>query len=106
METYEIIDKIEKMRRERGWTSYRLAEEACIAHSTLFNMNTRKTLPSLTTLGCICDAFGVTLSEFFSDGNTDSLTQDEKTLVKGYRKLSYQKKLAVRNLVEGLQESL
>ena len=103
METYEIIDKIETMRKERGWTSYRLAEEACIAHSTLFNMNQRKTLPSLTTLGSICDAFGVTLAEFFSDGNTDALTHDEQSLIKNYRKLSYQNKQAVRNLVEGLK---
>ena len=103
METYEIIAKIETMRKERGWSSYRLAEEACIAHSTLFNMNTRKTLPSLTTLGCICDAFGVTLSEFFSEGETDALTTDEHALIKGYRKLSYQNKQAVRNLVEGLK---
>lgn len=103
METYEIIDKIEAMRKERGWSSYRLAEEACIAHSTLFNMNTRRTLPSLTTLGCICDAFGVTLAEFFSEGDTDALTQDEQSLVKSYRKLSYQNKQAVRNLVESLK---
>ena len=68
MEAYEIIGRIERLREERGWTIYRLAEEACIAQSTLFNMNTRKTLPSITTLSCLCDAFGITLSEFFSEG--------------------------------------
>ena len=64
MEAYEIVEKIEKLRKERGWTYYRLAEEACLSQTTLLNMRVRGTLPSVTTLAGICDAFGITLAEF------------------------------------------
>ena len=99
MEAYEIIAKIERLRKERGWSTYRLAENACIAHSTIFNMNTRRTLPSITTLSCLCDAFGITMADFFSDGEGEVLTQEEKQLVENYRKLSYKNKTAVRTLI-------
>ena len=104
MEAYEIIGRIERLREERGWTIYRLAEEACIAQSTLFNMNTRKTLPSITTLSCLCDAFGITLSEFFSEGaEPERLAQDEKRLIGDYRKLTQKNKRAVCALVNDLK---
>lgn len=102
MEINEIVEKIEALRKERGWTAYKLAEEACVAQSTLFNMRTRGTLPSITTLACICDAFGISLAEFFSDDNNDHLTIDERELIEMFRKLSYQNKKAVKSLVEGL----
>ena len=104
MEIYEVNAKIEKLREERGWTAYKLAEEACVAQSTLFNMRTRGTLPSLTTLSCICDAFGITLADFFSDGQTDYLMTEERELLSKYRKLSHVNKRAVNALVCGLEE--
>ncbi len=103
MEAYEIIEKIEKLRLDRGWTYYRLAEEACLSQTTLFNMRARKTLPSITTLAGICDAFGVTLAEFFSDETATSVTADEQALLCAYRKLSYANKKAVRTLLENLE---
>lgn len=63
----EVLEKIERLRKERGWSIYKLAEEACLGQSTISNMFTRKTLPSLFTLNQICEAFGITLSEFFEE---------------------------------------
>ncbi len=104
MQAYEIVEKIEKLREERGWTYYRLAEEACLSQTTLLNMRTRGTLPSVTTLAGICDAFGITLSEFFSEGDgAESLNADERALIAAYRKLSFGNKKAVKSLVENLQ---
>lgn len=104
MEDYEIVQKIEKLREERGWTTYRLSEQAGIPQSTIFNMRARGTLPSITTLGCLCAAFGITLAEFFSDeGEEGSLKEDERRLLACYRQLSYKNKSAVRTLAENLK---
>lgn len=103
MEAYEIIEKIEKLRKERGWTYYRLAEEACLSQTTLLNMRTRGTLPSITTLAGICSAFGVTLADFFSESENERLSSDERALISAYRKLNYGNKKAVKNLIENLQ---
>ena len=63
----DIIDKIKRLTYEKGWTIYQLSNEAEIGQSTLTNMFTRKTLPSITTLTKLCDAFEITLSEFFEE---------------------------------------
>lgn len=63
----DVLGRIEELRRARGWTLYRLSGMAGIPQSTLVNMFNRGTLPSITTLECICSAFGITLSEFFKE---------------------------------------
>lgn len=62
-----ILKKINKMRLEREWSVYRLSLESGVSQSTLTNMFNRETLPSITTLECICNAFGITMSEFFAE---------------------------------------
>ena len=80
----DVLEKIDRMRREKGWSMYKLADEALIGQSTIANMFTRKTLPSLTTLYQICEAFGITLSEFFDEKK--ELSEDAK-LLSLFRKL-------------------
>ena len=60
----DILEKITKLRLERGWSVYKLADEAGLTQSTVSNMFSRKTTPSISTLSQICDAFGLTLSQF------------------------------------------
>lgn len=85
----DILERIKELCNERNWTVYKLSEESGITQSTLTNMFYRKTLPSLTTLLAICDAFGITPSQFFNDKNIAvSLSHEEETIVKQYRKLN------------------
>ena len=63
----DVLKRIDDLRKERGWSVYKLAYESEITQSTLANMFTRKSLPSLTTLSQICDAFGIKLSDFFKE---------------------------------------
>lgn len=102
MEIYDLVDKIEKLRKERGWTTYRLAEEAGITQSTIFNMHARGTLPSVTTLYSICNAFGITLAEFFSDDASFDLNDGERELIYKFRKMSFKDKKAVLALANAL----
>ena len=61
--------RIKQLMEERGWTDYRLAKESGLSHSTVTNMFNRNNAPTLPTLEAVCRAFGITLSQFFSDGN-------------------------------------
>lgn len=63
----DILKSINKMRLDRNWSIYRLSVESEVPQSTLTNMFNRETLPSITTLASICNAFGISLSEFFSE---------------------------------------
>ena len=61
--------RIKQLSEERGWTDYRLAKESGLSHSTVTNMLNRNNAPTLPTLESVCKAFGITLSQFFSEGN-------------------------------------
>lgn len=100
----DILHRIDFLRSERGWSVYKLSNEAGITQSTLANMFSRGTLPSISTLTDICAALGITLSEFFhEEGEATKLTAEELNLVQNYRKLSPKNKQAVEMLIENLK---
>lgn len=96
----DVIGRIEKLRIERGWTKYRLAEESLLTYSTLSAMYARNTPPKLDILEMICGAFGISLSQFFADGDAEYLTADEREVLKKYRRLSEDRKRALSVLIE------
>ena len=100
----DVLERIEYLRKKKGWSQYKLSLEAGLTQSTLNNMFTRKTLPSISTLISICDAWNITLSEFFTDEKAESLilNNSEKTLVLSFRSLSDKNKQAVLNLCNNL----
>jgi transcriptional regulator with XRE-family HTH domain len=67
-----ILDKIDEMRRARGWSINYLAMEAMLTQSTLNNLYARQAEPKISTLRAICGAFNITLAQFFEecDGET------------------------------------
>ena len=100
----DILNKIEKLRKEKGWSIYKLALEAGITTSTLTNMLARKTLPSITTLIALCDAFEITLAQFFADENcNETLSYEELELLQNYRKLSSNNKKVVVDLCKNIK---
>ena len=95
----EILEKIDKLRKERGWSIYKLAEESCVTQSTMANMFSRHSTPSIWTLSMICEAFGITLSQFFEEGES-KYTTEELMLLSNYRKLGKAEKTYVRYICE------
>ena len=100
----EILNRIEELRKERGWSIYKLAEEAELTQSTLANMFSRKTMPSISTLMQLCDAFGISLSQFFSFENKE-FSNEEFSIVSKYRKLNPQEKQIIQNLLDSIIKS-
>ncbi|MGN0765288.1 MAG: helix-turn-helix domain-containing protein [Christensenellales bacterium] len=99
----DILKHIEELRDERGWSNYRLSEEAKLDNSVINNMFKRRTMPSMTTLAALCEAFDLTLSQFFNEDETAFiLSDDEKDLITQYRKLDKKNKNAVYTLVNKL----
>jgi DNA-binding XRE family transcriptional regulator len=64
-----INERIRLLMDERNWTEYRMAKEAGLSQSTVANLFNRNTVPSVSTLEAICGGFGITLAQFFSEGN-------------------------------------
>ena len=84
-----VVQKIRQLQNERNWTDYRLAQEANISQSSLATLFSRQTPPKLEMLQSICNAFGLTLSQFFLENeNIEILSDTEKKMLQVFRKLS------------------
>lgn len=85
-----ILDKITELREERHWSEYQLAEKSGLTQSTISSWYRKNMLPSIPSLSKICDAFGISMSQFFLE-NTDktiSLNDRQLTLLKATSKLN------------------
>ena len=101
----DIIKRIDSLREERGWSEYKLREEAQLSSSTLSNMHKRGTLPSMTSIESICNAFGITLSQFFNeDENNLVLSEVETELLLSYRKLNKRDKQIIAKIVKEFEQ--
>lgn len=92
----EIIQRIQELCADRSWSYYRLVKESGISYSTLNTILNKGTAPSIPTLVRICEGFGITLEEFFSDtAATEILTPEEREHLQQWRQLSaHSKELA------------
>lgn len=89
----DILEKIDVLRKERGWSINYLAMEAGLTQSTVNNLYSRKTEPKLSTLRAICGAFGISLAEFFKEDSED----DE--LIRRVKALSQKDKAALLQIL-------
>ena len=61
----DVLERLRHLMDERGWTVYRVARESGLSEKTVYNIYSRNTMPSIPTLEAICNAFGITLAQFF-----------------------------------------
>ena len=93
----EVLERIEILRKEKGWSINYLAMESGLTQSTLNNLYSRKTEPKISTLRAICGAFGISLSDFFKEDN------EEDELIRKVRLLSQENKTALLQIVKNLK---
>ena len=97
----DVLSKIRLLQGERNWTDYKLAQEADISQATLAAIFQRGTPPKVDTLQCICNAFGVTLAQFFlEDEKIEVLSAPEKQMLAAFRKLSPKQQQALISLFD------
>lgn len=85
-----VLDQITRMREDRHWTEYQLAEKSGLTQSTISSWYRKDMLPSIPSLFKICDAFGVTMSQFFLEDATQTvlLNDRQKMLLDAAAKLN------------------
>ena len=95
----DVASRIRELMEERGWTEYRLKEEAHLPSSTVGNIFHRSTTPGIHTLERICKAFGISLCQFFAEGTMISLTAEQAALLKRWAALSTDQKQVLLDLM-------
>ena len=95
--------RIKQLMEERDWTDYRLAKKSNLSHSTVTNMFNRNNAPTLPTLEAVCKAFGITLAQFFTEGNSPELTEEQRILFAKWSTLKDDQKQALLALIDTMR---
>jgi len=97
----DVLERIDQLRNERNWSNYKLSQISGVSQTTLRNMFSRNTLPSIATLEAICAGFGMTLSQFFAAGNEPvPLTDEQCEMLKTWGTLTEEQKSAFMQLMK------
>ena len=94
--------RIRELMEERKWTDYRLAKEANLSQSTVTNMFNRNNAPTLPTLEAVCRAFGITLAQFFAEGEEARLTGEQQMLFSKWSTLTDRQKKILLDLMDAI----
>lgn len=96
----DVHVRLRQLLDERGWTEYKLSKQCGLSESTLANIFRRNTMPSISTLEAICRGFGITLSQFFAEGDLVELTPDLKEMFKQWATLTAEEKEAISRIIQ------
>ena len=95
-----VIQRIDDLMAARNWSDYRLSIESGLSQSTIANIHRRQTLPSIPTLEAICSAFGITLSQFFTeDLDNVQLSTEQKDLFDKWITLTEKQKNLIYEII-------
>lgn len=96
----DVIERIKELTCLRNWTEYRLRKESGLATSTIGNIFYRGSVPSISTLESICDAFGISLCQFFAEDDFIAPTKEQRKLLDKWALLSSEQRKAVLELID------
>lgn len=102
MDTHE---RLRQLLNERGWSEYKLAKRCGLSKSTVANIFRRNTVPSIATLETICSGFGITMSQFFAEGDMIEITPELKELFENWVNLTPEQKKAANQMLKAMNNS-
>lgn len=95
----DVNERLKRLLERHGWSMYELAKRANLADSTIANIYKRNTVPSIVTLEAICKAFGITLSQFFAEGEPVELSPELQELFNEWLELTPDQKTLVLQMI-------
>ena len=99
-----IAERIKELCEKKDMTMYALAQKTGISQSSLSNIMNRGSVPTFLTLGRICDGLGMTLAQFFAEGeDRPDLTAEQKKVLEVWEALSDREKEAVEIYVRRIR---
>ena len=98
-----VTERIEQLMKQRDWSVYRLGKESGLSQSTLAHVFRRDSEPTISTLEVICKAFGITLSQFFAEGNFVALTPDQRDILDRWATLTEEQKQLILGMIANMK---
>lgn len=99
----QLIERIDRLRVEQNMTMYQLASKATLSKNTVKGIYRQDRFPNLQTLLRLCEAFGLSLAEFFSyESRGMEYSKQEVELMRLFKALGETEREIVVRLVEVL----
>ena len=95
----DIVKKIDNIRVKRGWTFYKLSQESGLTQQTFTKWMEGKTVPTITAIKAVCDAFGITLANFFSENNMIEVTPETKSILENWQHLTIDEQKSIELII-------
>lgn len=95
-----VRERITSLRMKNGVSEYQMSYDLGHSRGYINNISSGKSLPSVAELFAICDYFGITLSEFFAEGDDDPKLGRELTDL--ISQLDSSDRLLIKSLAERL----
>ncbi len=80
IDNHFIMAQIDYYLKKKGWTKYELTNQTALSSGTIYEWYNNHFAPSLKNIQTICEAFGISLSEFFSTTKEEQLGAYEDKL--------------------------
>ena len=97
----DILTVITANREARGWTEYQRAERSGLPQSTISSWYRKNMIPTIPSLEKICQAFGITLSQLFAEGETPvSLPESQAALLDRWARLDEKQQNVIFQLLD------
>lgn len=98
-----ILIEIDRLRQKRGWSEYELAKNTGIPQSTISTWYAKKQPPTIQTLDKLCKGLGITLSQFFAEGDEPiSLTPQQQEMLDNWSALSPKQQQIIADLLKNI----
>lgn len=100
----DVVKKINTLRLERGWSIYKLSMETGLTQQAIhawYNPK-KKVIPSISTLEIVCEAFGISIADFFTEKYTVEMTPQIKSIYDNWCALSDEERRLIDSLIKKL----
>ena len=106
MRTEEYIPKrVKELCCKHKISKYRLAQLTDMSQTALGNIINKKSIPTVPTLERICDAFGISIAQFFAgEGMRPDLTDEQEELLEIWDDLNADERRILMNFVRTLNK--
>ena len=95
----DIVKKIDELRESKGWSYYKLSQESGLSQQTFTKWKEGNTIPTVHALELVCDAFGITLAQFFSDIEIAHVPKENNSALKNWKYLSTDEQYSIELII-------
>lgn len=99
----KIIERIDDLRKLKGWSKYELAKSIGISTNTVYGWYRTGATPSFSTVERICEEMNITIEQFFCGVGSYRLNPEENQLLQDWFLLSELERKAIFSIIEAFK---